>query len=267
MNRYFRGFLYLICAVQAVFVAGYIFRLPFAVNIWPLRYTSDMSFTLVASVFAAAVLSTAWSAGTGDDGALAGISLDYAIIFLPMGVYAFQIAGRSEALLAFGVACLIGGAFGVGMFLWSARIPIRDPRPQPRLVRWSFAIFFIALILFGGMMVLKVPNVLPWRVTSESLVVYGWIFIGAAGYFAYGLLRPSWHNSAGQLLGFLGYDLVLVVPFLMRLPTVEPQFRLGLIFYTIVVLYSGGLAIYYLFVNPATRLWGVRQPFPDVTAS
>jgi hypothetical protein len=120
-------------------------------------------------------------------------------------------------------------------------------------------VFLVVLIVVGIQMVLKVPGVLPWNVTEESLVIYGWIFIGAGAYFAYSLLRPSWYNSAGQLLGFLGYDLVLIVPFLLRLPTVEPQYRLGLIFYTIVVIYSGGLAIYYLFLNPATRLWGTRR--------
>jgi hypothetical protein len=86
-------------------------------------------------------------------------------------------------------------------------------------------------------------------------VVVGWMFLGAAFYFFYALLRPSWVNSAGQLAGFLAYDVVLIVPFLTRLPTTPPQNRLGLTVYTAVVLYSGLLAIYYLFINKPTRLW------------
>ena len=39
------------------------------------------------------------------------------------------------------------------------------------------------------------------------------IFLGSAIYFAYGLQRPVWGNAKGQLLGFLAYDLVLIVPF------------------------------------------------------
>jgi hypothetical protein len=74
-------------------------------------------------------------------------------------------------------------------------------------------------------------------------------------YFFYSLLRPSWVNSAGQLVGFLAYDVVLIVPFLMRLPTVAPEQRLGLSIYTAVVIYSGLLAAYYLFIHKPTRLW------------
>jgi hypothetical protein len=81
------------------------------------------------------------------------------------------------------------------------------------------------------------------------------MFLGAAMYFAYGLLRPSWLNSAGQLIGFLAYDVVLIVPFLTRLPTTPPEFQAGLIIYTVVVTCSGLLAFYYLFIHKPTRLW------------
>jgi hypothetical protein len=48
----------------------------------------------------------------------------------------------------------------------------------------------------------------------------------------------------------------LIVPFLTRLPTVADEQRLGLTIYTGVVIYSGLLAIYYLFINKTTRMWG-----------
>ena len=81
------------------------------------------------------------------------------------------------------------------------------------------------------------------------------MFLGAALYFIYALIRPSWLNAAGQLAGFLAYDAVLIVPFLTRLPTVSPENQVGLTIYTGVVIYSGLLAIYYLFIHPPTRLW------------
>ena len=61
--------------------------------------------------------------------------------------------------------------------------------------------------------------------------------------FGLGLLRPGWLNAAGQLAGFLAYNVVLIAPFLMRLPTTAPEQRTGLIIYTAVVTYSGLLAI------------------------
>jgi hypothetical protein len=108
-------------------------------------------------------------------------------------------------------------------------------------------------------MVLKTPNILPWPLTAELSVVIGWMYLGAAAYFAYALLRPGWANTAGQLAGFLAYDVVLIVPFLQRLSTVPPEFQASQIVYTAVVVYSGLLAAYYLFLSPRTRIWGAMQ--------
>jgi len=66
----------------------------------------------------------------------------------------------------------------------------------------------------------------------------------------------DWSNAAGQLCSFLATDLVLIVPFLRALPRVAPEFRTGLIVYTIVMVYSGLLAIYYLFIHRPTRMFG-----------
>jgi hypothetical protein len=96
--------------------------------------------------------------------------------------------------------------------------------------------------------------VFPWALNPDSSVIFGCIFIGDAFYFLYGLLYPRWHNAAGQLLSFLAYDLVLIGPFLMLFKTVKPEFMFSLIVYVAVLVYSGGLAVYFLFVNPKTRL-------------
>jgi hypothetical protein len=46
---------------------------------------------------------------------------------------------------------------------------------------------------------------------------------------------------------------VLIVPFLGLLNTVKPERFINLVVYTAVLIYSGGLAVYYLFINPQTR--------------
>lgn len=255
MHRYVRLFLFLVCTIQIIFALGYIFQWPFAIRWWPLPYTNDLTFLFIGSIFAASAASTLWCLLSGEYGAFAGISLNYIAIFLPAAIYAYQISGRSSALRTFSVLALIGAVFGLAMLWWSLRIPIRDPRPMPKLVRWSFVIFVIALVIFGGAMVLKTSKLLPWDVTISGQVLYGWMFLGAAAYFAYGVARPSWHNAAGQLAGFLAYDIVLIVPFLLLLPAIDPDRLPSLMIYIGVVSLSGLLAIYYLFVNPATRLW------------
>jgi len=148
--------------------------------------------------------------------------------------------------------------FGLGLFFWFQRLPFRQRQPTPMLIRVSFFIFIVALIIVGTSQVRQTPNILPWRVTPELMVVFGWFFLGAAAYFAYGLIRPVWGNAAGQLAGFLAYDLVLIIPFLQRLPTISPELQISLIIYIIVVTYSGLLAIWYLFIAPKTRIWGSR---------
>ena len=57
----------------------------------------------------------------------------------------------------------------------------------------------------------------------------------------------------GQLLSFLAYDLVLIVPFLSLFKTVQTEYLIGLIVYVTVLNYSGALAVYYLFIHPQTR--------------
>ena len=257
MTRTVRTILFLVCAVEFFFAAAFFLQWPVAVNLWPFQGTTPLTFIFVSSIFAAAAAPTLWVAVSQNYGALAGIGLDYFSILAPLSILSFRLGASSgnPQMTTFGLACVFGALFGVGIFLWSARIRLDSTLPMPRLVRWSFTIFVIGLLFVGLRSILNVPNVIPWTITPELSGVIGWTFVGAASYFVYALLRPSWLNSAGQLLGFLAYDVVLIVPFLTRLPAAVPDVRVNLIIYTAVVIYSGSLAIYYLFLHGPTRLW------------
>lgn len=255
-----RYLLLFICGVQLLMAVAFFVQLPLATGLWPFPGTTPLTYIFISSIFTAAAASTLWAAGTQNYGALAGIGLDYLTIMIPLAIYSIQLgAGTGNAqFTTYGIACVFGALFGLWLLLWSIRIPIDNTLPMPRLVRWSFVVFIIALLIVSIQLILQVPNVIPWAITPELSVVIGWMFLGAAAYFAYALLRPSWFNTAGQLAGFLAYDVVLIVPFLQRLPTVAPQFQAGLIVYTAVVIYSGLLAFYYLFVSKPTRIWTHR---------
>ncbi len=257
MTKVVRYSLFLIGVVQLFFALGFFRQLPFAVNLWPFEGTTPLTFIFISSIFAAAAAPTLWAAATENYGALAGIGLDYLMILAPVSILSFKLgaSGGNSQMTAYGLVCVFGALFGLGLFLWSARIPLDQTLPMPRLVWWSFIIFIIALLIVSTRLILKVPNAIPWKITPELSLVIGWMFLGAAVYFAYGLLRPSWLNAAGQLIGFLAYDVVLIMPFLTRLPTTPPEFRLGLYIYTTVVTLSGLLAIYYLFLHKPTREW------------
>lgn len=255
MLKVWRPLLFVVSVGQIIFALAFFRQMPFATNLWPFPGTTPLTYIFISSIFAAAALPTLWAVVSQNEGALAGIGLDYLTILVPVAILSFRVGASSNntQMTMYGVACVMGAAFGLGLFLWSRQLPLQDALPMPHAVWWSFIVFIIALLIVGTRLVLKVPNAIPWTITPELSVVMGWMFLGAAVYFAYGLLLPSWLNAAGQLIGFLAYDVVLIVPFLTRLPTTSDEFRLGLIIYTAVVILSALLAIYFLFIHTPTR--------------
>lgn len=231
---------------------GFDFRVPFVINLWPWE-DGRYSYLFVGSILAAVSAAVLWIGWTGELGALPAGSLNIFVIALATSVYFFKLAvhGRS-GMMVFGLIAALMALAGAAAFLWSRRIPLADPRSTPGLVRASFGIFSAVLILAGGSLILR-KAIFPWDLNPDSSVVFGWIFVGDAFYFLYGLIRPRWANAAGQLLSFLAYDVVLIVPFVMLFNTIEPDRMVNLIVYIAVLLYSGGLAVYYLFINPQTR--------------
>lgn len=260
MTRIIRGVLLLISAGQFLMAIAFFFQLLPAIALWPFPGSTPLTYIFVASILAAAAASTLWVAATEQYAAVAGIGLDYMMILIPAGILAMQIfrGTGNQGMLIFEILCVVGVLFGATLLLWSMRIPLDRTIPLPGPVRWSFMLFIIALLGVSVQLILKVPNILPWAITPELSVMIGWMFFGAMIYFVYALVRPSWTNAAGQLAGFLAYDIVLLVPFLTRLPTVAPEHRLGLWVYTGVVAFSGILATYYLFIHPTTRIWSAR---------
>jgi hypothetical protein len=257
MIKAVRIFLFFVCAVQLLFAIAFFFQMPLVTGLWPFPGTTPLTFMFISSIFAAAAASTFWVTATENFGALAGIGLDYLTILAPVSIYSFTLGLDNGSLgqAGYGFICIFGALFGLALFLWSVRIPMDTSIPMPGLVRWSFVVFIIALLIVSTLLIFQVPNIIPWKITPQLSVVIGWMFMGAAAYFVYALLRPSWVNSAGQLCGFLAYDVVLIVPFLKRLPVIPPEQSLQMYIYTAVVVYSGLLAIYYLFINKNTRLW------------
>ena len=260
MQKAMRTFLYLVCAFQALMALALFVQWPFVVDLWPFEGTTPLTFIFLSSIFAAAAASTFWAAASKTFGALAGIALDYILILGPVAILAFQLGASSDGSFTMvGIISILGVLFGVALLLWSLRIPIEGTLPMPGMVRGSFVVFIVALLVVSTRLILKVPDTIPWAITPELSVVMGWMFVGAAAYFVYGLLRPSWENAAGQLAGFLAYDLVLIVPFVSRLGSVPPEHKLGLTVYTLVVAYSGLLATYYLFIDKQTRVRARRE--------
>ena len=95
---------------------------------------------------------------------------------------------------------------------------------------------------------------------AELSTFFGFLFLGSAAYFWYGLRRPASDNAIGQLAAFLAYDIVMIVPLVQRLPTVEPAQALSLWLYVAVVVGSAVIATWYLLLDPRWRLWSRGIP-------
>jgi hypothetical protein len=55
-------------------------------------------------------------------------------------------------------------------------------------------------------------------------------------------------------LGFLVYDLILFTPLFVLFGNLRPEHIRGQVVASVIILFSAALGVYYLFMNPATRL-------------
>jgi hypothetical protein len=234
---------------------GFIFRLPIATSLWPWA-DGRLSYLFLGSILAAVSVAALWIGWTGELGALPAGALNVFIISIAFTIYTLQLSIKDNlaGMLPFSIFYFVMAIVSLAAFFWSRRYNIKDSRPMPQLVRISFGVFIFSLFLAGGALVLRLP-VFPWPLDPKSSVMFGSIFLGDAFYFLYALLYPRWHNALGQLLSFLAYDLVLIFPFLSLFKSVKPEFRLNLVIYVAVLVYSGAIAIYYLAINKQTRIW------------
>ncbi len=237
-----------------VLALGFFQAAGWATELWPWE-DSPLSFVFIASILAAIALPALLIGVTGELAAIQAGALELSLTYGAVFVYLLTLAGDPGQpelwpyLVAFGGAC----ASSIAAFAWSRRLTWRDDRRMPAVVRVSFAALAAVLIAAGTALVIG-ADIFPWDLRSETTVIYGFIFLGAAIFFVYGYLQPRWPNAAPQLIGFLAYDIVLIGPFVDRFDEVSGRQLLSLIVYTAVVVASGALATYYLIVSDETRL-------------
>ena len=234
---------------------GFFFQMSWAVAWWPWP-SSRLSHIFIASVLAAAGVPVIWIGWSREWAAMAAGALELSVTYLAMAVFSFHTYLQDDSrrpILLYAIACSVLGAVCVALFAWSRRIPFKDQRRLPAGVRVSFLVFILILVMAGGALVMREPGIFPWRLGPEQSMLFGWVFLGAAVYFGFSLVRPLWANGRGQLMGFLAYDVVLIGPFLRHFGTVDPALWINLVVYTTVLAYSALVASYYLFIHPATR--------------
>ena len=192
--KYLQSAMFVSGILTLTIALGFAFHIPIATSIWPWP-DGRLSYLFVGSILAAVSAAMLWIGWTGEWGALPAGSLNVIVIAVTATAYFFYLYGDDRpGLLPYCIAGMVSVIASLAAFLWSRKIPLRDERPTPMLVRVSFGIFIVSLVLAGGAMIFRIP-VFPWEVKPDSSVVFGCIFLGDAFYFLYGLLKPRWHNA------------------------------------------------------------------------
>ena len=252
----------------SIFVLAYMFlnKIGWVNEFWAWD-DKKLSFVFIASMQAAIAAGMFWIGLSGKMAGLAAGGLNLTVMMGGLAISIFGGLARIEQYgsLALALFCLLFAIINVLLFLWARRLPIEDTRPMPPLARYSFMLFIVVLLSIGivllsvGIMYPQNAKIsfFPWDLPFPTAIFFGWMFLGDAFYFGYALYRNYWTLACVPLLSFLAYDLVLIQPFIQRLMQEElpPLRQLSLIVYIGVLIYSGLLAIYYLFINPQTRLW------------
>jgi hypothetical protein len=261
-----------------VLTFGFWTQAPWAVQMWPWP-DGPLTLTFIASIQAAIGAAMIYIGITQQWYNVVPGALNLFVMMAGVSAHFFILA-QNPALLTpvegvtptdparlqmIAIVCAVWAAINLVLFVWmqwaSQRLSSAELDRAPIFMRVAYGIYVLALVLVGGALILKTPNVMPWPLKPETSVIIGWIFFGDAFYFLYGILRPYWQFSRAQLWSFLAYDAVLLYPFLSRIANgftnVAPEFRSSLIVYTIVLIFSALVSIYYLFIRRRTR-----QPAP-----
>lgn len=256
--RSLKPVLLIVGALQLLLAAGFFFQQGWATSLWPVPDTR-LSYAFIAAILAGGAAPLIWIALSGQFAGLAGYGLSFGIMYAGMALAAliFYLRTQQAALLWFAVVIGVAAALCVALF-FRTRSTLPDSQPTPQIVRLAFIVEVIVLAGAGLLLLLKVPNTLPWNLSPESSVLYGWVFLGLAFYYLYAVLKPQWIHALGPLLGFLAYDLVLFSPLFARFGNLQPEHVRGQVAASVIIIFSAALGIYYLFINPATRL-GARH--------
>jgi hypothetical protein len=258
MSNTLRLIIGIVAALNVVLGWAFVRQMSWALDLWPTS-TGRLTYIFIGSILIAIAAGAGWIALSGDSGAMPAGFLNLTVMVGGIGSFLLiQGFQRDDSeWLVYGFVAIGLAALNFALYLRSRAATGSDEAgdPLPRPVQISYILFTLVLLAVGGAMIIQVDGVMPWPVDADTSVLVGWIFFGNAFYFLYAVGRPVWHSSRAQLWSFLAYDVVLIWPLVDHLSTVPSDLQLNLILYIAIVVFSAALAVFYLMINPATRVW------------
>jgi len=260
-----RAALVVLGLVSLVAAAGFTLGVAPVAELWPLGDSAAVNCFLGAYL-AGIAASLLWIGVSGDLGAAVAGAISLTVVYASLALAWLMLPlGAAEPRLRPIALLWVGGAVvSAGLALWFRRFRLQDAQPLPRPGWFSFMVFVLLLAFVGGALLLRTPNIFPLPLGPAAAAVIGSAFLGSTAYFLYSLKFPRWRTACAPLWGFLAYDLVLIVPLVSRLGSVDAAHRPALMINVAVLVVSGALAVYYLLLAPATRVWSPRVCSPRV---
>jgi hypothetical protein len=200
--------------VMAPLSGGFYQQSDLATALWP--WPDDrMSFIFLSSIGMAVSATCLFAALTGEIGGLTPILLEGVITLIGMAGYLAVRSIRHEDWKALWFAIGLGTIATIVAisFRRARKVPLLDPRVLPRLLRIISGGLVALLAVIGASLVFQVDGAFPWTLKPQTSTMFGWIFLGAAALFGWIVLHPRWAHLATAMVGFLAYDLVLVIPY------------------------------------------------------
>ncbi|HUE97998.1 MAG TPA: hypothetical protein VMN99_02020 [Anaerolineales bacterium] len=258
-----QGLTGLVGTIFPVYSLGLYLRVPAVRQLWVWPESPALGLAFVGSWLAGLAAPLIWIGLAGHLPALRGGALAGVVAY---GGSAFLLWVRhslpgKERFLPFAVVCVLIALFAVIVLIWSARLSTPDDRRSPPVIRWTFLLFSAILLPVGLGMVMGNSRIFPAELLPDMTRLYGWFFLGSFVYYFFGFLKPSWLNSTGHMLSFLVYDLLLIPPFAQYWQVVPADFRWNLFMYLMVLVASMFFCIFFLFMNPRTRLFRTASSF------
>jgi hypothetical protein len=255
-TKIIRAALVVMGIVTLVAAGGFALSVSPFTEIWPLG--DDAAVDRFLGAYLAGIgASLLWIGLSGDLGAAVAGAISLSVVYTSLGIAWLTLPlGVAESWLRPIALLWFGGALvSVGLAFYFRRYRIQNAQPLPRTVSVSFGVFVLLLAFVGGALLLRTPNIFPLPLAPAASALIGSAFLGSTAYFLYSLRFPTWRNACAQLWGFLAYDLALIVPLASRLGAVDAAHRPALVMNVAVLVFSGALAICFLLIVRATRVW------------
>lgn len=254
-----RGLLMAVGLVLLLLCVGFIAQWSWVVALWPWP-DSRLSYRFLAAIMAAIAMPILWIGWSQEIAAVKAGALDFAVNYTLLGVLVWWFREELSEWVSVPMLisiCVLAVLLNAWLYVRARQVPFSDNRPVPALLSGSFLLFALVLIAVGIALIMDYPGIFPWPLSAQTAMVFGCIALGAAAYFIHGFVVAVQGNIRGQLLGFLAYDAILLMPLWEHIRNVAPEHQLSLMIYLGVLVYSAVLAVYYLFIYPQTRFrWG-----------